>query len=254
MNYVQQIDTFFTDLMDYLYPVRMGRNPIGVPTKDKITASVKSILNNNIYATKNMEQVATDFINHLPKFKAGMDRDISCLYSGDPAAKNNEEIILSYPGFYAIAAHRIANHLIHADVELIPRMISEHAHSKTGIDIHPRATIGDGLCIDHGTGVVIGETTVIGNNVKIYQGVTLGALSIPDKNVPGKRHPTIEDGVILYAQATILGGKTTIGKNSIIGGNVWITSSVPPNTKVYYKPSNNISKSNEIKTKHSNGN
>lgn len=160
------------------------------------------------------------------------------LFLGDPAAKNFAEITRSYPGFYAIAAHRIANNLHKKGVQLIPRMISEISKSHTGIDIHPGATIGEYFCIDHGTGVVIGETSVIGNEVKIYQGVTLGALSVAKKDASKKRHPTIEDGVIIYAGATILGGRTTVGKNSVIGGNVWITKSVPAESKIYYKGEN----------------
>ena len=155
-------------------------------------------------------------------------------------------MILAYPGFYAAVAYRIAHHLELAKVPLVPRIITEYAHGKTGIDIHPGAQIGEGLCIDHGTGVVIGETTVIGKNVKIYQGVILGALSIDKKDILGQRHPTIEDNVIIYAQATILGGDTTIGHDSIIGGNVWITSSVAPNTKIYYNSTSNITKTSPL--------
>ena len=254
MNYVQRIEVYFADLMDALYPIRNGKNQTGIRTRNELAIELSAILENNIEAVQDIEKVVEAFINQLPHFKIEMDKDIVCLYNGDPAAKSHEEIILTYPGFYAIAAYRVANHLSKAGVPLIPRIISEHAHSKTGIDIHPNATIGDGLCIDHGTGVVIGETTIIGNHVKIYQGVTLGALSIPEKKVEGKRHPTIEDNVVLYAQATILGGETTIGRNSIIGGNVWITSSVPAFTKVYYKASNNISKTTISNIKHTNGN
>jgi serine O-acetyltransferase len=157
------------------------------------------------------------------------------MYAGDPAAKSRTEILRSYPGFYAIAAYRIANQMHRQGIQLIPRMITELAHSRTGIDIHPGATIGQYFCIDHGTGVVIGETTVIGDHVKIYQGVTLGALSVEKADADKKRHPTIEDHVVIYAGATILGGKTTIGKNSVIGGNVWLTKSVPAGSKVYYQ-------------------
>lgn len=178
------------------------------------------------------------FFNDLPVIKALLDKDVEGLYLGDPAAKNFAEITRSYPGFYAIAAHRIANNLHVKGVQLIPRMISELSKSHTGIDIHPGAQIGEYFCIDHGTGVVIGETSVIGNEVKIYQGVTLGALSVAKKDASKKRHPTIEDGVVIYAGATILGGKTVVGKNSVIGGNVWITKSVPAESKIYYKGEN----------------
>lgn len=164
--------------------------------------------------------------------------DVLAGYEGDPAARSEMEVVLAYPGFYAIAVHRIAHCLLRAGVPLVPRVMSEHAHSRTGIDIHPGATIGPGFFIDHGTGVVIGETCVIGTRVKLYQGVTLGALSFAkDENgqlVKGiKRHPDVGDRVIVYAGATILGGDTKIGHDSVIGGNVWLTHSVPPFSKVY---------------------
>ena len=167
-----------------------------------------------------------------------LDKDVEGIYQGDPAAKSHAEITRSYPGFYAIASHRIAHVLYGLNVSLLPRMISELSKSKTGIDIHPGAKIGEYFCIDHGTGVVIGETSIIGNHVKLYQGVTLGALSIAKQDATKKRHPTIEDNVVIYAGATILGGKTTVGKNSVIGGNVWITKSVPAESKLYYKAEN----------------
>jgi serine O-acetyltransferase len=165
---------------------------------------------------------------------------VEAAYEGDPAAKNLDEIILSYPGLEAIAIYRIAHELHIQGVPLIPRIMTEFAHVRTGIDIHPGAEIGDSFFIDHGTGVVIGETCSIGNNVRIYQGVTLGALSFK-KDKDGKlfkgikRHPTIEDNVIIYAGATILGGETVIGRNSVIGGNVWLVDSVPPGTTVTLK-------------------
>ncbi|MBQ2281913.1 MAG: serine acetyltransferase [Kiritimatiellae bacterium] len=164
--------------------------------------------------------------------------DIRAAYEGDPAARSELEVVMSYPGLYAICVHRIAHKLFKLGVPLIPRVMSEYAHSHTGIDIHPGATIGSGFFIDHGTGVVIGETCTIGKNVKLYQGVTLGALSFAkDENgnlVKGnKRHPDVEDNVIIYAGATILGGDTVIGHDSVIGGNVWLVHSVPPFSKVY---------------------
>jgi serine O-acetyltransferase len=177
-------------------------------------------------------------IEALPGIKRLLQEDVQAAYEGDPAARSIMEVVMSYPGFQAIIAHRIAHVLYRQDVPLIPRIMSEHAHSQTGIDIHPGATIGAGFFIDHGTGVVIGETTLIGRNVKLYQGVTLGALSFP-KDAAGnpikgvKRHPNVEDHVTIYAGATILGGETTIGAGSEIGGNVWLTHSVPPNSKVY---------------------
>jgi serine O-acetyltransferase len=170
-------------------------------------------------------------------------KDAEAIEAGDPAAKNRDEVIRSYPGFYAISIYRVANSMHRLNVPFIPRILTEIAHSKTGIDIHPGATIGNHFFIDHGTGVVIGETTQIGDFVKLYQGVTLGALSVSKGMAEIKRHPTIEDHVVIYAGATILGGKTTIGKNSIIGGNVWLTESVPENSVVYHKPQLNVEQS-----------
>lgn len=179
--------------------------------------------------------LTASFYDALPAIRELLMQDVSAMYAGDPAAKSESEIIRSYPGFYAIAAYRIAHHLLSLGIDDIPRIITEHAHGKTGIDIHPGASIGDHFCIDHGTGVVIGETTVIGNHVKLYQGVTLGALSVNKNDAEKKRHPTIEDNVVIYAGATILGGETVIGRDSVIGGNVWLTQSVPAESKIYYQ-------------------
>lgn len=181
------------------------------------------------------EKITDHFFNHLPDLYETIDEDVRAMYQGDPAARTRSEVIRTYPGFYAISAYRVANLLHRYGVQEIPRIITEHAHSRTGIDIHPAARIGRHFCIDHGTGVVIGETTVIGNNVKIYQGVTLGALSVNKEDAERKRHPTLEDNVVVYAGATILGGETIIGHDSVIGGNVWLTRSVPPNSKLYYQ-------------------
>ena len=159
--------------------------------------------------------------------------DVDAAFRGDPAAKTVEEVILAYPGLEAVAAHRVAYFFWEVGLPLIPRMMSEHVHSKTGIDIHPGASIGKRFFIDHGTGVVVGETAVIGDDVKLYQGVTLGALSVRKGESEKKRHPTIEDGVTIYSGATILGGSTTVGKGSVIGGNVWLTTSVPAFSRVY---------------------
>ena len=180
-------------------------------------------------------EVSTEFFDALPKIHQRLEYDIVAMYEGDPAAKSKNEVVRTYPGFYAIAAYRIAHELHRLGVDGIPRVITEHAHSKTGIDIHPAAKIGEHFCIDHGTGIVIGETAVIGNHVKIYQGVTLGALSVDKSDAEKKRHPTIEDNVVIYAGATILGGETIIGHDSVIGGNVWLTRSVPSNSKIYYQ-------------------
>lgn len=185
------------------------------------------------------QQAAFQFMQRLPALRLILATDVRAAYEGDPAARSFDEIIFSYPGLFAVTVYRIAHELWHRKVSLIPRIMSEYAHSLTGIDIHPGAHIGESFFIDHGTGVVIGETTDIGRNVRIYQGVTLGALSLPrdagERLRDQKRHPTIEDDVIIYSGATILGGGTVIGARSVIGGNVWITESVPPDTKVFLK-------------------
>jgi len=179
---------------------------------------------------------ALRFLESVPKIRKVLATDVRAAYEGDPAAKSYDEIVFSYPGIFAINVYRVAHQLFERQIPLLPRIMTEYAHSITGIDIHPGARIGESFFIDHGTGVVIGETAVIGNNVRIYQGVTLGALSLPrdaGERLRGKRrHPTIEDHVIIYAGATILGEKAVIGARSVIGGNVWITESVPPDTKV----------------------
>ncbi|MDF1611991.1 MAG: serine O-acetyltransferase EpsC [Stygiobacter sp.] len=192
-----------------------------------------NLLNNHF--EKDVENIATKFIEQLPDLHSILWKDAEFIFNGDPAAENIDEVILAYPGFMAILIYRISHLLYQLEVPIIPRILTEHAHQITGIDIHPGAKIDSPFFIDHGTGVVIGETTIIGKNVKIYQGVTLGALSVDKSQRKKKRHPTIEDDVIIYAQAVILGGNTIIGKNSIIGGNTWITESVPPNSIVYHK-------------------
>jgi cysteine synthase B len=184
----------------------------------------------------NNEEVAKQFFEQIPELYNLLTTDIEAIESGDPAARNEFEVIRAYPGFYALCFYRIAHSLQNMNVPLIPRILTEYAHSRTGIDIHPGAEIGNYFCIDHGTGVVIGETAVIGNHVKIYQGVTLGALSINKTMANTKRHPTVEDHVVIYSGATILGGNTVIGHHSIIGGNVWLTQSIPPGSKVYHRP------------------
>ncbi|HKK75495.1 MAG TPA: serine O-acetyltransferase EpsC [Saprospiraceae bacterium] len=191
-----------------------------------------------------IESIEQNFISKLPAIRLALLKDAQATLQGDPAAVNLTEVVRTYPGFYAIAVYRLAHLFYNLEVPLIPRILTEYAHSKTGIDIHPGAIIGQGLCIDHGTGVVIGETCQIGERVKIYQGVTLGALSVKKEMAKTKRHPTIEDGVIIYAGATILGGETIIGKDAIVGGNVWITESVPAGARIYY----NVYKTGQIKT------
>jgi serine O-acetyltransferase len=186
------------------------------------------------------QREAVTFLEQLPQIRRILTTDVQAAYDGDPAAKTIDEVIISYPGLLATTIHRIAHQLWLQKIPLLPRMVSEHGHSITGIDIHPGATIDESFFIDHGTGVVVGETSKIGKRVRIYQGVTLGALSLPKEEVEQlrhqKRHPTIEDDVTIYAGATILGGETVIGAGSVIGGSVWITSSVPPGTKVFLAP------------------
>ena len=185
------------------------------------------------------QEAAIIFIRALPQLRTALAKDVRAAYEGDPAAKGYDEVIFSYPGLAAITIFRIAHQLHQQGIPLIPRIMTEYAHTLTGIDIHPGANIGESFFIDHGTGVVIGETSDIGNRVRLYQGVTLGALSVPQGAVGHlrnhKRHPTIEDGVIIYSGATILGGETVIGARSIIGGNVWIIESMPPDTKIFLK-------------------
>ncbi len=171
----------------------------------------------------------------LPAIYDTLLLDAEAVLKFDPAAVSIEEVLVAYPGFYAIAIYRMAHQLLQQGIKILPRLLGEFAHSKTGIDIHPGAQIGKSFFIDHGTGIVIGETAIIGNDVKIYQGVTLGALNVSKENASVKRHPTIRDGVIIYSGATILGGDTVIGRNSIIGGNVWLTYSVPSHSIVYHK-------------------
>lgn len=186
--------------------------------------------------SENSKGLSNAFINRLTAIRDILLLDAEAALAGDPAATSMEDIILSYPGFKALTIHRIAHEFYLMGVPLIPRMMSEYAHETTGIDIHPGASIGNSFFIDHGTGVVIGETTIIGDNVKIYQGVTLGALSVKKDEANIKRHPTIENNVTIYAGATILGGDTVVGEDSIIGGNVWIVKSVDKGSKIYNKP------------------
>ena len=193
-----------------------------------------------LYFAPNNEGTKADnntqiFFDALPEIIDLLLKDAEAMYQGDPAARSIDEVIRTYPGFYAIAAYRMAHQLFKQGIQIIPRSITEIAHSKTGIDIHPGASIGEYFCIDHGTGIVIGETTVIGKHVKLYQGVTLGALSVAKEDADVKRHPTLEDHVVVYAGATILGGNTVVGEGSVVGGNVWLPRSIPPQTKIYYK-------------------
>ncbi|MFV0468837.1 MAG: serine O-acetyltransferase EpsC [Dysgonomonas sp.] len=213
--------------------------PIDVEDRltERLIQTIHTILVRNISNLLNeqdAERITDSFIKQLPVFQKNLLIEAECFRRNDPAAKSVEEVILAYPGFFALAVHRISHYLNDLNVPLIPRIFSEYAHSKVGIDIHPAAQIGDNFFIDHGTGIVIGETTIIGDNVKIYQGVTLGALFVIKSLENRKRHPTIEDNVVIYAGATILGGNTIVGHDSTIGGNVWLTKSVIPYSLVYH--------------------
>lgn len=236
----EKVISFFEHLLGMLFPeFAHERHPdeegISERMKD-CKHELKTVLNHNEECVQSdAKGLEEDFFQKLPRIRTLLLQDIDAIFEGDPAAKSKAEVIRTYPGFYAMAAHRVAHELLNLGVNLIPRIISEYAHRQTGIDIHPGAEIGDHFCIDHGTGVVIGETSKIGSYVKIYQGVTLGGLSVRKEDARKKRHPTIEDNVVIYSGATILGGDTVIGEGSIIGGNVWLTKSVPAHSKIYYQ-------------------
>jgi serine O-acetyltransferase len=212
---------------------------------DKLTNQIARALRHelceespHVDCEKMAQPKAVELLRRLPEVRKTLEQDVDAAFRGDPAARSHHEIIFCYPGLEAITVYRVAHELFRLGVPFIPRMMTEFAHAKTGIDIHPGAHIGPGFFIDHGTGVVIGETTEIGAGVKLYQGVTLGALSFTKDDDGGllkggyKRHPTLKDGVVVYANATILGGQTTIGERAVIGSNVWLTESVPPDTTV----------------------
>jgi serine O-acetyltransferase len=235
-----EVIDYLKELIDFLFP-HFSSN-VYYSTDDVLAKlqllernliGIIKLLNSN-YA-KGANEIARKFIEQIPELHEKLWEDANAIFKGDPAAETVDEVILAYPGFMAIVIYRLAHELYKLKLPIIPRIVTEHGHELTGIDIHPGAQIGSPFFIDHGTGIVIGETTIIGKNVKIYQGVTLGALSVDKKLAQTKRHPTIEDDVIIYSQAVILGGETVIGKNSIIGGNAWITQSIPENSIVYNK-------------------
>ena len=242
---VEEVERFLANLLQFLFPELNDKrlsSRLAVETHFNL---LHLEFENLLYKTEACEKsgirsVCKQFFKDIEQVYELCLEDSAAILLGDPAAVDTKEVIRSYPGFYAIAVYRIAHLLLTLDVPYIPRIFTELVHSKTGIDIHPGAKIGRRFCIDHGTGVVIGETSDIGNDVKIYQGVTLGALSVSKELAMQKRHPTIGDGVIIYAEATILGGNTVIGSNSIIGGNVWLTESVPPFSKIYYSPKGDL--------------
>ncbi|MFT3747692.1 MAG: serine acetyltransferase [Agriterribacter sp.] len=233
------ISDWASRLICLLYPELSDNNKKSTQEIEAAFKVLQSELAIMLRATKaccncDIDKVAEDFFKSVPELYKILNTDVSAILNGDPAAKSEFEIIRAYPGFYALCFYRIAHLLLTLDIPLLPRILTEHAHSKTGIDIHPGAVIGEHFYVDHGTGIVIGETAIIGDHVKLYQGVTLGALSVDKSMASTKRHPTIEDNVIIYSNATVLGGNTVIGRNSIIGGNVWLTSSVKPGSLVYH--------------------
>ena len=220
----------------------------GLSTEEEIRSrlvllerDLKLLLTSLLRDTKiSVEDTSRKFFDELPEIHDKLWLDARAIFEGDPAAESVDEVILAYPGFTAIAVYRFAHVFYRMHVPIFPRLLTEYAHQATGIDIHPGAQIGNSFAIDHGTGIVIGESTIIGNNVKIYQGVTLGALSVDKALAKSKRHPTIEDDTVIYAQAVILGGETVIGHDSVIGGNVWLTQSVPPFSYVYQESKANV--------------
>lgn len=230
-------------LLNVLFPEVSEQRLGSVLEIKKSLDDLKSALIKMLQKTKACKQGdctknANVFFSALPHIYEGLLLDITAFVEGDPAANSSFEVVRAYPGFYALFIHRIAHQLHQIQIPLIPRILAEYAHSKSGVDIHPAAMIGKSFFIDHGTGVVIGETTIIGDHVKIYQGVTLGAISIYKKMAGIKRHPTVENNVVIYSGATILGGDTVIGEGCIIGGNVWLTKSVPAGTRVYHNADN----------------
>lgn len=232
----RDVAVFADRLLGLLFPQRSDE--IGL-TADDVQARLAQALDDlrrlvaGVTGASATGEVVAAFNLALPEIHRRVLLDAEAICAGDPAAESVDEVIAAYPGFLAIAIHRVAHAIQVAGVPILPRLLAEVAHTRTGIDIHPGATIGRSFCIDHGTGIVIGETAVIGDDVKLYQGVTLGALSVAKRNAGRKRHPTIGDRVVIYANATVLGGDTLVGDDSVVGGNVFLTSSVPPGSLVY---------------------
>ncbi len=230
---------FAEDLINFLFPFKIDKK-CTLPQIELNLAQLQIDFKSLLGPLENtldrpVNQIADEFFEKIPSIYKNLMDDAQHFLDFDPAAKSVESVVLYYPGFYAITVYRLSHELYKLKIPFLPRMISEYSHSKTGIEIHPGATIGENFFIDHGTGIVVGETTVIGKNVKIYQGVTLGAVMV-DKSMRGKkRHPTIEDNVIIYSGSSILGGDTVIGHDTVVGGNVWLTKSVPPFSVVYHE-------------------
>jgi len=248
----KRISEWIENLLYLLFP---ERNSLGFSNVEEVSNAFKTSENELLeilVKTKACSDcdnslIVKNFFENLPNVYKVMNTDSVAIMEGDPAAKSIQEVVRTYPGFTAICIYRIAHQLWKLKVPMIPRILTEYSHSITGIDIHPGAKIGEYLHIDHGTGIVVGETCVIGNHVKLYQGVTLGALSVEKDMANMQRHPIIENNVIIYAGATILGGETVIGHNSVIGGNVWLTSSVEPHTIVYHNPTTKFVNDKKIK-------
>ena len=234
---ISEIESFIHGLLQFFFP-ELNNQRLNSEMEVKVHAQMLCLdfqrLLDQTEACRDESGRCKCFFDQLEQVYDYCLEDSNAILQGDPAAHDNREVIRSYPGFFAISVYRIANLMHQLEIPYLPRIFTEYAHSKTGIDIHPGASIGRRFCIDHGTGIVIGETTEIGDDVKLYQGVTLGALSVKKEMAKHKRHPTIGDDVVIYAGATILGGETVIGKHSIIGGSVWITESVPAYSTVYY--------------------
>lgn len=241
---------FIRDLLDILFAHGHRTNIESASEWDsrlrKHLLTLSALLTPFTGESRATELAAAFFETELLTLYDTLWQDAEAAYAGDPAAQNIQEVILAYPGFYAVAVYRIAHYFYAQNVPTLPRLFSEHAHEKTGVDIHPGAKIGKSFFMDHGTGIVIGGTSIIADNVKIYQGVTLGALSVQKNLASTKRHPTIEEGVVIYAGATILGGETVIGRHSVIGGNTWLVESVPPYSIVYHKSEVRVRPSKEI--------
>ncbi len=225
------VEDFVAQVLGLLFPhFARGVDPREAAVREDLRHVQESL--GRILRAFGAADVSDAFMAALPDMLARLDEDAHAICEGDPAASHLDEVLLTYPGFLAIAVYRVAHALHTLGVPTVPRLLTEHAHARTGIDIHPAATIGRRFCIDHGTGIVIGETTVIGDGVKLYQGVTLGALTVRKAHAGHKRHPTLEDDVVLYAGATILGGTTVVGRGSVVAGNAFVTRSVPPESLV----------------------
>jgi serine O-acetyltransferase len=243
---------FIDDFLRFLFPQYSEKRYYATEEIGAKLVIVKRNLKNILYSLAgglgkeiDAEAATERFVQRIPDIYEALQLDAEAIYQGDPAAESVDEVVLAYPGFFAIAVYRVAHEFYEMNVPIFPRMLTEYAHQITGVDIHPGANIGKSFSIDHGTGVVIGETALVGDRVKIYQGVTLGGLSVKKKFAKTKRHPTIENDVVIYSQAVILGGETTIGESSVVGGNAWITESVPPHSVVYHKSTVAVRNANE---------